>query len=69
MKFHHFQNYNPIDLLIEERFFRKIRKFKSDTKLKTLSLNDGVKPTRDWIEKTNLIIINKYPELKVWANR
>ena len=47
MKLHHFQKFNPIDLLIEERFFRKIRKLKSDTKLKTLSLDDGDKPTTE----------------------
>ena len=68
MKLHHFQKFNPIDLLIEERFFRKIRKLKSDTKLKTLSLNDGDKPAREWINKTYTVIINKYPELKGWAN-
>ena len=68
MKFNHFQKFNPIDLLIEERFFRKIRKLKSDTKLKTLSLDDGDKPAREWINKTHTVIINKYPELKGWAN-
>ena len=67
MKFSNFQNYNPIDLLIEERFYREIQKFKNDTKLKTLSLDVGLKPTRDFVKKTNLIIINKYPELKGWA--
>ena len=57
MNFHHYQYYNPIDLLIEERTFQEIRKFKKeyDTRLKTLSLKDGVKelsPKRDWIKNT-----------------
>ena len=56
MNFHHYQNFNPIDLLIEERTFQEIRKLKKeyDTRLKTLSLVDGVKelkPQRDWIKK------------------
>ena len=44
MNFHHYQNFNPIDLLIEERTFQEIRKLKKeyDTRLKTLSLVDGV---------------------------
>ena len=62
MNFHHYQNFNPIDLLIEERTFQEIRKLKSDydTRLKTLSLNDGVKelkPQRDWIKKTYSLLV------------
>jgi len=62
MKFHHFQNYNPIDLLIEERTFQEIRNLKKDydTRLKTLSLIDGVKelkPHRDWIKKTYSLLV------------
>ena len=62
MNFHHYQNFNPIDLLIEERTFQEIRELKKDydTRLKTLSLVDGVKelkPQRDWIKKTYSILV------------
>ena len=62
MNFHHYQNFNPIDLLIEERTFQEIRKLKKeyDTRLKTLSLVDGVKelkPQRDWIKKTYSLLV------------
>ena len=30
MNFHHYQNFNPIDLLIEERTFQEIRELKKD---------------------------------------
>ena len=30
MNFHHYQNFNPIDLLIEERTFQEIRELKSE---------------------------------------
>ena len=62
MNFHHYQNFNPIDLLIEERTFQEIRELKKDydTRLKTLSLVDGVKelkPQRDWIKKTYSLLV------------
>ena len=57
MKFSNFQNFNPIDLLIEERTFKEISNLKIDydTRLKSLSLEEGIeilKPKRDWLKHT-----------------
>ena len=43
MKFSNFQNFNPIDLLIEERTFKEISNLKIDydTRLKSLSLEEA----------------------------
>ena len=71
MLFNHFQNFNPIDLLIEERTFNDIRKLKKDydARLKNLALHEGVeelKPKRDWLKKTYSLLVrlnlenNKY---------
>ena len=62
MNFSYFQNFNPIDLLIEERTFNDIRELKKDydTRLKSLSLDDGVKelkPRREWLKKTYSFLV------------
>ena len=73
MKNNNFQNYDPIDLLIEERTFQEIRKFKKeyDTRLKTLSLKDGVKelrPKKDWIKNTYSVLSRYYTDDKSLFN-